>query len=99
MEDIITAALNSSMFRRIPEIAEELVMAGMSIEDAITEALIVAKRREDYLCTQMMTGSDEAKSVAIEMAGDVYKKLNPSGSTPAPDAAKAADVRKRMWGM
>lgn len=54
MTDDIQQALQSSLFQRVPAIAADLIRDGMEPHAAITQAIGLAKAREDALCLMMI---------------------------------------------
>lgn len=82
MSDIasdVQKALQSSMLRRVPEIAAELVRGGMEPLDAVRQAIIQAKEREEALCLMMIAPEgyqeDAVKELKRAICERVYHRL------------------------
>ena len=84
MSDIaadVEKALQSSMFQRVPEIAADFVRSGMEPTEAIRQAIIKAKAREDELCAVMAGGGsfyweqEAVKALKDALCTRVYNRL------------------------
>lgn len=87
MTEDIPDILRSSLFRRVPEIAADLIRDGMEPHAAITQAIGMAKAQEDRLCLMMLApqGYHETEAADVIQQGmceRVYKRLR--GATPPP---------------
>lgn len=87
MADDIQSILQSSLFQRVPAIAADLIRDGMEPHAAITQAIGIAKEREDDLCLMMLApqGHQQAETAALVqeyLCERVYGRL--CGTSPPP---------------
>jgi hypothetical protein len=86
----VEKALQSSMLQRVPDIAAELVRGGMEPTEAIKQAIIKAKEREEELCLMMIAPEGYWQQEAVKELKDaictrVYNRLRAMPPTePAP---------------
>lgn len=89
MTDDIPSILHSSLFQRVPEIAADLIRGGMDPHAAITQAIGLAKDREDELCLlliapQSAVQTEAADAIRAAMCARVYARLRAAPHEPHP---------------
>lgn len=88
MTDGIQSILQSSFLARVPDIAADLICDGMEPHAAITQAISIAKAREEELCLMMIAPQGYRETEAADalreyLCARVYGRLHGASALPA----------------